>query len=54
MSGSDRDLEVALRDRAYSIWEREGRPDGGARDHWLAAIEEAERQPELGEEEKPW
>jgi hypothetical protein len=26
-----------IRERAYYIWEREGRPDGRAQDHWLQA-----------------
>jgi hypothetical protein len=30
-----------LRDRAYYIWEREGRPDGRAFDHWVRAVREA-------------
>ena len=29
--------EEAIRDRAYVIWEREGRPQGRDRDHWLQA-----------------
>ena len=29
--------EKAIRDRAYAIWEREGRPSGRERDHWLQA-----------------
>jgi hypothetical protein len=29
--------EQALRERAYAIWEREGRPDGKDPDHWLRA-----------------
>ena len=27
----------AIRERAYFIWEHEGRPDGRAQDHWLSA-----------------
>jgi hypothetical protein len=42
------DKEQALRERAYAIWEREGRPDGKDMDHWLRAetelIEATERQ----------
>ena len=30
-----------VRDRAYFIWEHEGRPDGRAFDHWDRAIKEA-------------
>ncbi len=33
--------EQAVRDRAYFIWEREGRPDGRAHDHWKRATTEA-------------
>lgn len=29
--------EQAIGDRAYLIWEREGRPNGRDRDHWLQA-----------------
>jgi hypothetical protein len=57
MSGSDRKTERAVRERAYFIWEREGRPQGRADAHWLAArVEEAlgGRSPddEFAEEEK--
>jgi hypothetical protein len=31
--------EVIAR-RAYEIWEREGRPDGRAMEHWLQAVSE--------------
>jgi hypothetical protein len=27
----------AIRERAYAIWEQEGRPDGKDLDHWLGA-----------------
>jgi hypothetical protein len=33
--------EQSVRDRAYFIWEQEGRPDGRAYDHWDRAIREA-------------
>jgi len=29
--------DEAIRERAYQIWEREGRPDGRAYDHWVQA-----------------
>jgi len=29
--------DESIRDRAYAIWEREGRPQGRERDHWLQA-----------------
>lgn len=38
-----RDTDQLLRDRAYFIWEREGRPDGRAYDHWVRAVTEARR-----------
>jgi hypothetical protein len=49
--------ELAIRERAYFIWEREGRPDGRAQDHWLSAtIEEfgddRRRDEEFMEEEE--
>jgi hypothetical protein len=51
MSGSASDRERAVRERAYFIWEREGRPSGRAYDHWVAATIE-ETQDEFAEEEK--
>jgi hypothetical protein len=30
--------EQVIREAAYFIWEREGHPDGCARDHWERAI----------------
>ncbi len=38
MSEPDRYKEQAIREMAYFIWEREGRPDGRAQDHWVRAI----------------
>jgi hypothetical protein len=37
MPEPDRDNEHAIRERAYYIWEREGRPEGQAEAHWLLA-----------------
>jgi hypothetical protein len=34
MSG---ERERNIRERAYAIWEQEGRPDGKSVDHWLQA-----------------
>ena len=31
------DLEQRIRERAYAIWERDGRADGRAEEHWHAA-----------------
>lgn len=41
MSDSDRNLEQAIRERAYLIWEREGCPADRAEDHWRRATNEA-------------
>jgi hypothetical protein len=42
--------EERIRNRAYRLWEQEGRPDGRAEAHWeaaaeLVAIEENETAP---------
>jgi hypothetical protein len=34
------DLEDRIRKRAHQIWDREGRPEGRAEDHWKLASEE--------------
>jgi len=34
MSLANRHSEHDLRQRAYELWEREGRPDGRAEQHW--------------------
>jgi hypothetical protein len=43
MSEAKHNDEQTLRDRAYFIWEREGRPAGRAHDHWYRAIGERSR-----------
>ena len=57
MAGPDRNSEQAVREAAYFIWEREGRPEGRAPDHWRRAVierarEERRRDDEPEEEEK--
>ena len=57
MAESDRHGEHALRERAYYIWERDGRPEGQADDHWAQAIrdklgEQGERDDTMEDEEK--
>jgi hypothetical protein len=37
MPATDQGDNERLRETAYFIWEREGRPDGRAQDHWLQA-----------------
>ena len=39
--------EEKVRERAYAIWEREGRPEGQAERHW-AQVEEELRAEERG------
>ena len=34
---SDTNEEQAIRERAYFLWEDEGRPEGRAQDHWRRA-----------------
>jgi len=45
--------ERQIRERAYQIWEREGRPHGKSVEHWLQAEAEiAAGEQELNEELK--
>jgi hypothetical protein len=46
--------DEVVREAAYFIWEREGRPEGCAPDHWARALTEARGTDDklLGEEEK--
>jgi hypothetical protein len=37
-----------VRTRAYAIWEREGRPEGGAERHWAEAEEELRAEEQGG------
>ena len=43
MPRRDQNREHAIREAAYWLWEREGRPEGRALEHWLRAT--AERSP---------
>jgi Protein of unknown function (DUF2934) len=52
-----KDQERALREAAYFIWIRAGRPEGRAHEHWQDAVQEQASAPEptfdfLDEEEK--
>jgi hypothetical protein len=57
-AGTGPKKEEAIREKAYFIWLREGRPQGRAQDHWLSATGEGfgeERRQEdvfLDDEEK--
>ena len=37
MSGTEGDLETRIRDRAYQLWEQEGRPEGRTDEFWHRA-----------------
>lgn len=57
MPEPDRNQEQAVRETAYFIWEREGRPEGRAQDHWTRATTEGvaaehSRDDELIEDEE--
>jgi len=41
--------EQAIRERAYSIWEEEGRPDGKHLEHWRRAEHEVNSAGEASE-----
>jgi hypothetical protein len=47
MSETGMDLETRIRQRAYSLWEEDGRPDGHAEEYWERAqkLIEAEDNP---------
>lgn len=45
------DREDRLRQRAYAIWEAEGRPDGREHEHWAQA--ECDLAPNQAPEEQP-
>lgn len=38
------DREQRIRDRAYQIWEDQGRPEGGHEQHWLQAEREIDQE----------
>ena len=44
---SDDKREATIRERAYAIWEGEGRPDGRSLAHWLKAEAEIGSDQEL-------
>jgi Protein of unknown function (DUF2934) len=52
MPNPDRNAEKAVREAAYFIWEREGRPEGQAQDHWGRAIFEKYRE-DLRRDDEP-
>ena len=44
-------MEKAVRELAYELWERAGRPDGRSEEFWFAARFELQRREETGEAE---
>jgi hypothetical protein len=44
MSDVKQDLEQRIRERAYLMWEMEGRPDGRADEYWHRARERIEAE----------
>jgi hypothetical protein len=44
MSEDDRDLERRIRERAFEMWEAEGRPEGRADEYWHRARERIEAE----------
>jgi hypothetical protein len=47
----DPELRHRIGQRAYSLWESDGRPEGRAMDYWLAAEQEIADQSIAGEED---
>ena len=39
-----KDREQRIRERAYALWQREGRPDGREREHWQTATREIDSE----------
>lgn len=37
MSGTGKTMDERIRDRAYALWEQNGRPEGQAEEHWHQA-----------------
>ncbi len=42
------DRHAEIESRAYSFWEREGRPEGKALEHWLRAESEVDWETHCG------
>ena len=47
----DPELRHRIEQRAYELWEANGRPEGRALDHWLQAEQEIVNQSMAGEED---
>ena len=44
MPGKDLTIEDRVRDRAYALWEKDGRPDGRSDEYWQQARSEVEAE----------
>jgi hypothetical protein len=44
MAGSEKTIEDRVRDRAYALWEKDGRPDGRSDEYWQQARSEVEAE----------
>jgi len=47
----DEELERTIRERAYALWETDGRPEGRELDYWRQAEQEILSQSVAGEED---
>lgn len=45
----DKDKEQKIRERAYRIWQDEGRPNGKDREHWERARQEIREEADMTE-----
>jgi hypothetical protein len=46
-------IEERVRQRAYRIWEEEGRPEGREHEHWQRAVRDVEAQASTDAGETP-
>ena len=44
MAGPEKTIEDRVRDRAYALWEKDGRPDGRSDGYWQQARSEVEAE----------
>ena len=47
------DIEQRIRERAYALWEAEGRPEGRSEEYWHRASEELRRPAPSGPPNRP-
>jgi hypothetical protein len=47
----DEELRRVVRERAYMLWEADGRPDGRDLEYWTRAEDELASQSDAGEED---